>query len=61
MTTNLNLVASITFVKVYSWPLYGSNVHLFDKVLEEEEAKYHPLTRFALMALARKIFCGVPL
>ena len=27
---------------------------LFDKVQEKEEAKCHPLTRFALMALARK-------
>ena len=30
---------------------YGSYVYLFDKV---PEAKYHPLTRFALMALVRK-------
>ena len=37
-----------------SWPLYCSYIHLFDKVPEEEEAKYHPLTRFALTALARK-------
>ena len=29
-------------------------IALFDKVPEEEKAKYHPLTRFALMALARK-------
>ena len=35
--------------------LPGLYIALFDKVPEEEEeAKYHPLTRFALMALARK-------
>ena len=33
--------------------LPGLYIALFDKV-PEEEAKYHPLTRFALMALARK-------
>ena len=34
--------------------LPGLYIAVFDKVPEEEEAKYHPLTRFALTALARK-------
>ena len=36
--------------------LPGLYIALFDKV--PEEAKYHPLTRFALMALARKKTVG---
>ena len=33
--------------------LPGLYIAVFDKVPEEEEAKYDPLTRFALMALGK--------